>query len=151
MAVYQIVKKDDSILREKAKPVREVNANILKLLDNMKDTMYAANGVGLAAPQIGISKRVIVVDAEDDLLELINPEIIFAEGEQEDTEGCLSVPGFVGEVIRAYKVKVKAQDRSGKEIVLTREALTARALQHEIDHLNGILFIDRAKNIKSIE
>lgn len=151
MAVYQIIKKDDSILREKAKPVREVNSNILKLLDNMKDTMYAANGVGLAAPQIGISKRVIVVDAEDDLLELINPEIIFAEGEQEDTEGCLSVPGFIGDVTRAYKVKVRAQDRSGKEIILTREALTARALQHEIDHLNGILFIDRAKNIKSIE
>lgn len=151
MAVYQVVKKGDNILRENAKVVKEITPNISKLLDNMRDTMYAANGVGLAAPQIGISKRVIVVDTGDELIELINPEILMSEGEQTDSEGCLSVPGVVGDVTRAYKVKVKGLNREGNEIEITREEITARALQHEIDHLDGILFIDKAENIKTVE
>jgi peptide deformylase len=113
--------------------------------------MYAASGVGLAAPQIGISKRVIIVDTGDDLLELINPEILMSEGTQTDSEGCLSVPGMVGNVTRAYKVKIRALNREGKEIEITREEIAARALQHEIDHLDGILFVDKAENIKSVE
>lgn len=151
MAVYQIVKKGDNILREEAKRVNEITPNIIKLLDNLRDTMYAANGVGLAAPQIGISKRVIVVDTGEELIELINPEIIMREGEKTDSEGCLSVPGMIGDVSRAYRVKVKGLNREGKEIEITREEMTARALQHEIDHLNGILFIDKAVSIKPLE
>jgi peptide deformylase len=151
MAIYQIVKEGDSILRENARVVKEITPNIIKLLDNMQDTMYAASGVGLAAPQIGISKRVIIVDTGDDLLELINPEILMSEGTQTDSEGCLSVPGMVGNVTRAYKVKIRALNREGKEIEITREEIAARALQHEIDHLDGILFVDKAENIKSVE
>ncbi|MFY9174196.1 MAG: peptide deformylase [Peptococcia bacterium] len=151
MAVYQIVQNGDEVLRMKAKEVKEVNDSIRKLLTNLKDTMYDANGAGLAAPQIGISKRVIVVDAEDDLLELVNPEIIECEGSYVDVEGCLSVPGLSGEVERSMKVKVRALDREGKEVEITREGLTARALQHEIDHLDGILYIDKATNIRKIE
>jgi len=151
MAIYQIVKKGDEVLRQKAKEVKEVNDSIRRLLDNMRDTMYDANGAGLAAPQIGISKRVIVVDPGDELLELVNPEIISGEGEETDLEGCLSIPGYTGEVTRMFKVTVKALDRQGQKVELTREGLAARALQHEIDHLDGILFIDKAEHIREIE
>lgn len=151
MAVYGIVKKEDEILRAKARRVPEITPSILKLLDNMKDTMYAAKGVGLAAPQIGVSKRVIVVDVEEDLIELVNPEIVAGEGSQTDLEGCLSVPGLTGEVTRYSKVRVKGLNRQGQETELTREGMEARALQHEIDHLDGILFIDKAVNITVLE
>lgn len=150
MAIYQIVKKGDEILRQRAKEVKEVNDSIKRLLDNMKDTMYDANGAGLAAPQIGVSKRVIVVDSGDDLLELINPEIILWEGTDTDQEGCLSIPGYTGEVARYGKVTVKALNREGLQVEITREGLAARALQHEIDHLDGILFIDKAENVREI-
>ena len=113
--------------------------------------MYASNGVGLAAPQIGISKRVIIVDAGDDYLELINPEIIMSEGIQSDQEGCLSVPGYFGDVSRAHRVRIRALNREGEMIEIEREELAARAIQHEIDHLNGILFIDKATNLKADE
>ena len=152
MAVYEIVKKGDPILRGKAKEVREINASILRLLDNMKDTMYAANGVGLAAPQIGVPKRVIVVDIGDgELFELVNPEIVFSEGLETDTEGCLSVPGVIGEVARAQKIKIKGLNRQGKTVEIEAEDLLARAFQHEMDHLEGILFIDKAQNLRSAE
>ncbi len=143
MAVYRIVELGDQVLREKARPVPEINKNILKLLDNLVDTMYAAKGVGLAAPQIGISKRVIVVDAGEGLLELVNPEIIGSRGEDVAVEGCLSIPGVAGEVKRAEQVEVKGLDRAGKVIKVRATGLLARALQHEIDHLDGILFIDK--------
>jgi peptide deformylase len=143
MAVYNIVKVGSPVLREKAKPVTKINSNIHKLLDNMKDTMRDADGVGLAAPQIGISKRVVVLDVGEGLLELINPEIISFSGEATDVEGCLSLPGVQEEVVRAAEVKVKALDRNGEEVIITGTDLLARALQHEIDHLEGILFIDR--------
>lgn len=151
MAIYQIVKEGDSILRQKAKEIKEITPNILKLLDNMKDTMYDANGVGLAAPQIGVPKRVIVLDVEDDLLELINPEIIRSEGEQTDTEGCLSVPGLIGSVTRAYRVTVRGLNRAGDKVEVLREGMPARVLQHEIDHLDGILYIDKAENIRAVD
>lgn len=144
MAVYKIVEIGDPILRQKARPVKKITPNILKLLDNMADTMYHAQGVGLAAPQIGVSKRVIVVDTGEGLLELINPEVLWEEGEQVGTEGCLSVPGVTREVKRALRVRVKGWDRHGKDIEVEGEKLLARALLHEIDHLNGVLFIDRA-------
>ncbi|MGB9660625.1 MAG: peptide deformylase [Moorellaceae bacterium] len=143
MAVYKIITLGDPILREKAQPVRKITPNVLKLLDNMADTMYAAPGVGLAAPQIGVSKRVIVVDVGDGLVELINPEIVAAEGRDVGPEGCLSIPGVQGEVPRAAKVVVRGLDRHGQEREYRAEGLFARALQHEIDHLDGILFIDR--------
>ncbi|WP_366921590.1 peptide deformylase [Metallumcola ferriviriculae] len=143
MAVYQIIKKGDPILREKARPVPKITPNIEKLLDNLADTMYAAEGAGLAAPQIGISKKVIVVDIGEGIFELINPEIISASGNEEDTEGCLSIPGLQGRVHRATEVTVIGLDRQGQEIKITAHGLFARALQHEIDHLDGILFIDK--------
>ncbi|MDD2401243.1 MAG: peptide deformylase [Clostridia bacterium] len=149
MSVYKIVVNGDEVLRLKAKGIQEVNANTLKLLDNLKDTLYStSNGIGLAAPQIGISKRVAIVELDDVLYELINPEIIMREGSQTDFEGCLSVPGMEGEVTRANNVKVRALNRRGEKTEITGEGLLARAFQHEIDHLDGILFIDKAQNIR---
>lgn len=139
------------MLREKAREVPKITSNIIKLLDNMRDTMYANKGVGLAAPQIGISKRVIVVDVGEGLIELINPVICEAAGEVIDTEGCLSIPDLAGDVARAQKVTVKGLNRNGKEIVMNAEGYLSRAFQHEIDHLDGILFIDKAVNIRRIK
>lgn len=149
MAVYNVITVPDDILRQKAKPITKINAGVLRLLDNMKDTMYAFDGVGLAAPQIGVSKRVVVIDTGDEYIELINPEIISGEGEQTGSEGCLSVPGVTGIVTRFKKVTVKALNRDGEEINIVGSDLLARALQHEIDHLDGIIFTDKASNIES--
>lgn len=148
MAIRIIVKEPDPVLREKAKPVASITPNIQKLLTDMADTMYDAEGVGLAAPQIGILKRVIVMDVGDDhgLIELVNPEIVSKEGEQFGPEGCLSIPGLSGDVRRAHKVKVKGLDRNGKEIEIEGTDLLARCIQHEIDHLNGVLFTDLAES-----
>lgn len=147
MAVYQIVEIGDEVLREKAKPVPKVTANIIKLLDNMADTLAAAKGVGLAAPQIGISKRVVVIDIGEGLIELINPELVEQEGEETDSEGCLSIPGVFGEVTRSARVVVTALNRKGEQIKIEGRDLLARALQHEIDHLEGVLFVDKARNV----
>ena len=145
MAVYAIVKIGDPVLREKAAAVKKITPNIIKLLENMKDTLYDAQGVGLAAPQIGISKKVVVIDVGEGLIELINPEITWYSDELEtDAEGCLSIPGERGEVTRYSKVTVKALNREGQPIEITGEGLLARALQHEIDHLYGVLYVDRA-------
>ncbi|MBE3588958.1 MAG: peptide deformylase [Thermoanaerobacteraceae bacterium] len=150
MAIYKIVLYGDEVLREKARPVTRITPNILRLLDNMRDTMYDARGVGLAAPQVGVSKRVIVVDTGEGLIELINPEIVEARGEETDTEGCLSLPDVLGEVPRAVEVRVRGLDRHGRPVEHQASGFLARALQHEIDHLDGILFIDRALSIKRI-
>ncbi|MCS7459455.1 peptide deformylase [Paenibacillus doosanensis] len=149
MAIKMIVKDPDPVLREVAKPVTKITSNIHKLLNDMADTMYDAEGVGLAAPQIGILKRVIVMDVGDDhgLIELINPEVIETEGEQFGPEGCLSIPGKTGDVRRANRVKVKGLDRDGNEIVIEGTELLARCILHEVDHLNGVLYTDLAEKM----
>lgn len=145
MAKLPILRAGDPLLREKAKPVNVINKNIKKLLSDMEETMREAEGVGLAAPQVGVSKRIVVIDVGDGLLELINPVIIASEGIQVcEQEGCLSVPGYFGEVERAAKIEVKAIDRQGKEMHFFAEGYKAQAIQHEVDHLDGILFIDKA-------
>ncbi|MZP29047.1 peptide deformylase [Heliobacterium undosum] len=146
MAVYEILKMGDPVLREKAKPVTRFNSNLGRLIDDMFDTMAAARGVGLAAPQIGIGKRVCVVEVGKRRFELVNPEIIEAEGEQCDAEGCLSIPDYTGSVKRFQRVRVKAQDRNGETFIAEGTDLLAVAFQHEIDHLDGILFVDRVEN-----
>ncbi|KJS15593.1 MAG: peptide deformylase [Peptococcaceae bacterium BRH_c4b] len=151
MAVYNIVETGDDVLREIAREVPKITSNIVKLLINMRDTMYANKGVGLAAPQVGVSKRIIVVDAGDGLIELINPVICEASGEETDTEGCLSVPEWMGDVSRPAKVVVKGLDRNGRELEINAAGFLARVLQHEIDHLEGILFTDKAINVRRIK
>jgi len=143
----------DKILRVKSQPVTEIDESIIKLLDDMVQTMHASNGVGLAAPQVGISKRIIVIDTsagEDEsmILRVINPEIFNEEGEQLGEEGCLSVPGEYEHVRRAEKITVKALDLNGKPYTLEAEGFLARVFQHEVDHLDGVLFIDRLPSYK---
>ncbi len=152
MAVYQIVEVPNPILKARAKEVAKINAGVLRVLDNMRDTLYAADGVGLAAPQIGVSKRMVVIDIDgESYMELINPEIIEREGEQYGPEACLSVPGMQGKVRRSKRVTVKALNRNGEEYTVTGEDLLARAFQHEIDHLNGIIYTDLAEELDSRE
>jgi peptide deformylase len=143
MALRIIRTEGDEILRKKSKKVEEINERILTLIEDMKETMYAADGVGLAAPQIGILKRIVVIDVGDGPITLINPEIIKEEGSQIDLEGCLSIPEYNGKVERPFNVTVKALNEKGEEFVLEGEELLARAFCHEIDHLDGILFRDR--------
>ena len=133
----------ETILRKKTKIVKAVDEKILELLEDMAETMYQEDGVGLAAPQIGILKRLVVIDVGEGLIKLINPVIIEASGEQQGIEGCLSVPGVSGEVIRPQKVRIGAQNEKGEYIELEGEDLLARAFCHELDHLEGILFIDK--------
>jgi peptide deformylase len=148
MAIRRIVKYPDPILKEKAKPVTKFNERLHKLLDDMAETMYDAKGVGLAAPQVGISKRVIVVDDGNGLIEVVNPELVDMKGEQlSPPEGCLSIPGLLGVVRRAYQLRVKGQDRYGRPFEMEAEDYLARIFQHEVDHLNGILFIDIAERV----
>lgn len=144
MAILEIKEYGEPILREKALPVEEITPEILNLIKDMAETMYTASGVGLAASQVGVPKRIILVDGEEDgLIVLINPMIIKSEGEVVEEEGCLSVPDIYTQVKRSSKVTIKALNENGDPIEITKEDLIARALQHEIDHLDGILFIDR--------
>ncbi len=144
MALRKITTFNNPILRQKAKKVHRFDPSLLKLVDDMFETMHNANGVGLAAPQIGMSIRVFVAEYEDRKVAVFNPEIVKAEGEALGTEGCLSIPGYVGDNIRrATKILVKGQDVHGKSIRINAEGWFARILQHEIDHLDGILFTDR--------
>lgn len=152
MAVLNIVKDGDEILRKKCRPVAEITPRIIRLLDDMKSTLHKANGVGLAAPQVGVLRRIAIVECEPgEHIELINPEIIGQEGEQEEIEGCLSVPERWGITKRPAKVKVKATDRNGNTFTVEGEGLLARALCHEIDHLDGIIFYDKAVRMLSKE
>ena len=144
MAIRNIVTLGDDVLRKVCRTQMQFDERLHTVLDDMKDTMYKAEGVGLAAPQIGILRRYCIIDVGDGLIELINPVIVETEGEQTDTEGCLSLPGKFSEVKRPMKVTVRAQDRNGNNFTVTGEGLKARALCHEIDHLDGILYIDRA-------
>lgn len=147
MALREIVNFGEDILRKKCRTVTNFDEKLATLLDDMRETLANADGAGLAAPQVGLLKRVIVVDAHDNhgVLELVNPEILSQSGNQLGDEGCLSAPGEWYKVERPEKVTVKAQDRSGKEFTITGKDLLARALCHEIDHLDGILFTDRVK------
>jgi peptide deformylase len=144
MVLRKIITSENPILRQKAKKVRHFDSSLQKLIDDMFETMQDANGVGLAAPQIGMSIRIFVAEYENRKVAVFNPEIVKAEGEALGTEGCLSIPGYVGDNIRrATKVVVKGQDVRGKSIRINAEDWFARIVQHEIDHLNGILFLDR--------
>jgi peptide deformylase len=154
MAVYQIVREENPVLRQKSKIIPAVTPGVLRLLEHLKDTLAAQKtGVGLAAPQIGISKRAIVVRLPDEeyFYELINPEIVEREGVERDSEGCLSIPDWVGDVDRAAKIRVKALDRLGNPAEYEAEGYLARVFQHEIDHLDGILFVDRAVKMSPAE
>jgi peptide deformylase len=151
MARYNVVREGDPVLRRISKPVKEVNANIVKLMNNMAETMYHSHGVGLAAPQVGINKRVIVVDVGEGLIKLANPEIIKTHGIQNGPEGCLSIPGLYGNVKRSNYVKIRALDENNEEVTITAKGFEARALQHEMDHLDGILFIDKATDLEREE
>ncbi|ADQ07412.1 peptide deformylase [Caldicellulosiruptor hydrothermalis 108] len=151
MALRKIRTYEDEILRKKSKVVEKFDQRLHQLLDDMKDTMYEANGIGLAAPQVGVLKRAVVIDIGEGAIELVNPEIEQVEGSAVDVEGCLSVPNVWGEVERPQKVVVKAQDRFGNEFRLEAEGLLARAVCHEIDHLDGILFVDKVIRFVSEE
>ena len=151
MAKLKIVKVGDDVLRKKCRPVDEITPKIIRLLDDMAETMRDANGVGLAAPQVGILRRIVVIEVEEgNLIELINPKIIAYAGEQDGTEGCLSVPNKWGTVKRPMHVTVRATNRYGEEFELTGSELLARAICHELDHLDGKLYIDIARDIETV-
>ena len=143
MALRNIVKVGDPVLTKKSRTVEKFDERLWTLLDDMKETMYAANGVGLAAVQVGVLKRVVVIDVGDGYMELINPEITEKSGIQTEEEGCLSLPGESGVTIRPAVVKIKAQDRNGKWCVYKGEGLKARCFCHETDHLDGVVFTQR--------
>lgn len=147
MSLLEIKKAGAPVLKEVCVPVERVDKRIRMLLDDMAETMYQQEGVGLAAPQVGEPIRVVVIDVGKGLIELVNPVITFREGTAKDTEGCLSVPNIYGEVERAARVKVEFMNRRGKKQHLTADGLLARCIQHEIDHLEGQLFIDIAESL----
>jgi peptide deformylase len=154
MAVLEIKKYPDQVLKKLAAPVRDLDGALQSLIDSMIETMYAAPGIGLAAPQVDVSKRLLIVDVslregeEAPLIILVNPEVVQTDGDIESEEGCLSLPGIVTSVKRADKVLVRGYDREGNQIEIEGEGLLSRVLQHEIDHLNGTLLIDRMSPIK---
>ena len=151
MAKLKIVKVGDDILGKRCRPVEEITPKIHRLLDDMAETMRAAQGVGLAAPQVGILRRIVVIEVEEgNLIELINPKIIAYAGEQEGTEGCLSVPNKWGTVKRPMHVTVRALNRHGEEFEITGSGFLARAFCHELDHLDGKLYIDIASAIETV-
>ncbi len=140
MGLRKILTDKDPALHKVCRPVTEFDGKLHKLLDDMKETLIDSNGVGLAAPQVGILRRIVVVDVGDEILELVNPELLETDGEQEGAEGCLSVPGKYGLVKRPYWAKVRAQDRNGNLFEVEGEEIVARCFCHEIDHLDGILY-----------
>lgn len=147
MAKLDILVAGNPILRQVCEPVERIDKKLQRLLKNMAETMYAADGVGLAAPQVGILKRIVVIDVGEGLLEMINPVIVKKEGEIVGFEGCLSVPNYEGEVARAAYVECEFTDKTGKRMLLQANGLLAICVQHELDHLDGILFIDKARVI----
>ena len=147
MALRNIVKKGDDVLTKMCRPVEKFDEKLCTLLDDMYETMEDANGVGLAAPQVGLLRRIVVIDVGEGRIELINPEIIKTSGEQDGAEGCLSFPGEFGMVKRPMNVTVRAQDRNGKTFEISGTELLARAFCHEIDHLNGVCFVTRASRM----
>ncbi len=152
MAVLSLAMINDPVLHQKAKRVRRIDDSIQKLIDDMIETMHHLGGAaGLAAPQVGVPLRVIVVEGPDeDAVALINPELVKSSGEHEVTEGCLSLPGYRGAIRRAESVTVKGRDRHGKEIRLKADGLLAQALQHEVDHINGVVYIDHLESMDDL-
>jgi peptide deformylase len=150
MAIRRILTAEEPILRERTKKVSSFDASLHRLLDDMLETMRDAPGVGLAANQVGVGLQVAVTEIDGKVTELVNPQIVKASGEQIDWEGCLSIPGYVAEVTRHAKVTVKARDRHGKEFRIKGQELLARALQHELDHLNGTLYIDHLESLEEL-
>lgn len=150
MAIRPILTAADPVLRERTKRVSRYDASLHRLLDDMLETMRDAPGVGLAANQIGVPLQVAVIEVADRVTELVNPQIVRSSGEELDWEGCLSIPGYVAEVTRAEKVTVKARDRHGREFRIRGTELLSRALQHEIDHLNGRLYVDRLGSLDEL-
>jgi len=143
MAVLRIRTNPDPVLRKKAVKVTSIDESVNKLIDNMVETLHESSGVGLAANQVGVPLRIVVIHVPDeDLMVLINPEVVEAEGERTVVEGCLSIPGYQAEICRAETVKVKAKGRNGKLVRRKASDLLAQAIQHEVDHLNGVLYID---------
>ena len=151
MAIRNIVQFGDDVLKKECRPVEKFDRKLHQLLDDMQDTLYEANGAGLAAPQVGILRQVCIVDVGEGPIELVNPEIIATEGEQSGPEGCLSLPNEWGMVTRPMKVTVRAQNRKGKWFEMSGEELLARAFCHEIDHLHGTVFTDVAGRMLSRE
>ena len=151
MAIRRVVKQGDPILRKRSREIIEINQRIIEIIEDMTETLYKENGIGIAAPQIGILKRIVVIDQGDGPIELINPVMLSCEGEQEGTEGCLSVPGEFGLVRRPACVRIKALNRKGKRVELIGDGMLARAFCHEIDHLDGKLFVDIATEMYSQE
>ena len=151
MAILNIVKEGDPVLRKTCRPVDRITPRVIRLLDDMKETLTDADGVGLAAPQVGVMRRIAVIENDGEFIELINPEIVSDDGVQEELEGCLSVPGVWGITHRPMKVTVRAMNRDGEEFTVSGEGLLARAFCHEIDHLSGTLFTDNAVRILSSE
>ena len=145
MAIRKIVElgQDDAVLHKHARKVEKFDARLHELLSDMAETMYAADGAGLAAPQVGVLKRAVVIDVGEGLVELVNPEIVDAEGEVTVVEGCLSVPGRSGRVVRPEKVKVRALNREGEPVEVEGEGILAVCLCHEIDHLDGVMYVDK--------
>ena len=150
MTIRRILTAEEPILRERTKKVSTFDASLHRLLDDMLETMRDAPGVGLAANQVGVPLQVAVIEIDERITELVNPQIVRSSGEQLDWEGCLSIPGYVAEVGRAAKVTVKARDRNGREFRIKGEELLSRALQHELDHLNGTLYIDYLESLEEL-
>lgn len=151
MALRNIVLEGDEILRKKAREVTEVNDRLRMILDDMLETMKANNGAGLAAPQVGIFKRMFVAEVDGEVIELINPEILETEGVQAEDEGCLSIPGMIGTVERPAYIKMKGLNRDGQEVVYEGTGFLPIVLSHEYDHLDGILYTDKAVNIREAD
>lgn len=151
MAIRQIVKEGDDVLTKKCRPVVKFDSRLAMLIDDMIDTLHLAEGAGLAAPQVGILRRVVVIDIGQGVIELVNPKIIAYSGEQESVEGCLSCPGEWGLTRRPNYVKVKAQDRNGEEFTIEGRDLLAKAFCHELDHLDGILYKQKAIRMLSAD
>ena len=152
MALRKILTQGDPTLNKKSRPVERFDERLHILLDDMKETLAAANGAGLAAPQVGILRRVVVVvDADDHMVELVNPELVYTEGEQTGLEGCLSVPGKYGLVTRPYKARIRAQDRTGQSFELDGEEIVARCFCHELEHLDGHLFVEHTDRLYTVD
>ena len=149
MAIRKIIQLGDETLRKKSFEVNQIDAKVIQLLDDMKDTLYKAKGAGLAAVQVGMLKRIFVVDVEEGYFEFINPQIISTKGEQYGIEGCLSVKGKWGDVKRPKEVTIKALDRNGKPFTVKAKDFFAKAICHEYDHLEGIVYVDKADNLRS--